>query len=263
MRWNDHDKQQLRTLYLEERLPIAEIAQRLSRTTASVNTILTSFGIPRLRSLPRLRMPTSITPALARIHAHVCGDGHLIHNREKDCYGYLAPYRQGYYRWRYGVGYTNTKRILIDAFIADVREVFNLQPRYEAKNWMVTVKSKPVWELLKRLGAGKSRSWFIGEEIRVASRVIQATWLHAFFDDEAHFDPQGRIRVRSVNRQGLEQAASMLRLFVPCHLTPQQGLYPDHSCYLVVSARSRNTFFQLIGSSKFPQPIPAKPTEFP
>ena len=250
-RWTDAEKQQLRRLYLKARIPIAQIAVQLDRSTASINTVLTQFGIPRRRSLPKLRLPTRMTPAMARIHAHVCGDGHLVRKREKDAYGYLKQYRQGYYRIRYGIGYTNTNPRLIDAFCRDIRNVFGLRSHYQPSRWMVTVRSKAVWVLLQGLGAGKSRDWRIGAPIHRGTRSVQAAWLHAFFDDEAHFDPQGRIRVRSVNRPGLIQARKMLAHFVPCHLTPARGLYPDDSCYLVVLAAARPRFLRLIGSTKF------------
>jgi len=251
MRWTDEEKRQLRILFLQAKLPIAEITRRLNRTPAAINTALTTFGIPRRRSLPKLRMPRRLTPAVARIHAHVCGDGHLFAYRERDHYGYLSAYRHGYYRTRYGFGYTNTNPDLIRSFMADVRTALGLTPRYHAHRTQVIVRSKGAWELLTVLGAGRSRTWVIHESIQRASGAVQRAWLLAFFDDEAHFDPHGRIRVRSVNRTGLEQAASMLRRFVPCHITPRHGLYPDESCYLVVPARARKIFLRLIGSSKF------------
>jgi len=252
MRWTLEDKARLRQLYLEARLPIAEIARVLGRSTASINTVLTPFGILRQRSPHKLRLPTQMTPALARIHAHVCGDGHLIYTREKDDYGYLKPYRQGYYRKRYGIAYTNKNPALIKEFTCDAQQVFGLQPRYEASKWVVVVKSKAVWELMRHLGAGRSREWSIGSEVVQAPLEAQLAWLRAFFDDEAHFDPHGRIRVRSVNRAGLEQTARMLRRFVPCHLTPTAGLYPDHSCYLVVNKQFRERFLRMVGSLKCP-----------
>lgn len=250
MRWTPQEKVHLRQLYLEAQLPIAEIARVLGRSPASVNTVLTPCGIPRRRSPPKLHLPTQMTPALARIQAHVCGDGHLFAVREKDHYGYLKAYRTGYYRCRYGFAYTNLNGRLIHSFMVDVREVFGLTPRYQPKYWRVTVRSKAAWELLKHLGAGKSRTWSIHPDILNAEDAIAAAWLRAFFDDEAHFVPHGGIRTRSVNRPGLEQAASMLRRFVPCHLTPAVGLYPDHSCYLVVPTSARARFLRLIGSLK-------------
>ena len=249
--WTTAEQDLLRELFLSRRLPIYDISLHLGRSPASVNTALTNFGIPRQRSVPKCSIPSVMTPALARIHAHVCGDGHLVHYREKDSYGYLKAYRQGYYRIRYGIGYTNTNPQLLESFKNDVRHVFGIQSFYNARRWMLLVKSKAVWELLTGFGAGGSRRWWIHDTILNGERAVQAAWLHAFFDDEAHFDPQGRIRVRSVNRRGLEQAASMLRHFVPCHLTPAQGLYPDDSCYLVVPSAARPEFLRMIGSTKF------------
>ncbi len=257
-RWSDDEKRRLRYLFEEAKLPIAEIASLLSRSTASVNTNLTQFGIPRQRSLPKLRMPTRITPAFARIHAHVCGDGHLFATRERDHYGYLRAYREGYYRTRYGFGYTNLRDTLLRLFMEDVREVFNLTPRDERKWHRVTVRSKAVWQLLTDLGAGKSRTWSISPLILRADDEVVASWIKAFFDDEAHVVPNGGIRVRSVNRPGLEQVAIMLRRFVPCHLTPTQGLYPDETCYLVVNKSDRPEFLRMIGSSKLQ--VDAQPT---
>jgi hypothetical protein len=190
---------------------------------------------------------------VARIHAHVCGDGHLFATRERDHYGYLSAYRQGYYRCRYGFGYTNLNPALITSFMVDVRDVFGLTPRHYPKQWQVIVRSKRVWEFLTHLGAGKSRTWRIHESIQCADDSVVAAWLHAFFDDEAHFVPTGGIRVRSVNRLGLEQAAGMLRRFVPCHITPTLGLYPDHSCYLVVPKAAQADFLRFVGSTKFPK----------
>ena len=250
-RWSSEEKEQLRELFLEKQLPIAEISSLLGRTPASVNNGLTNFGIPRRRSLPKFRMPQRMTPVLARVHAHVCGDGYVYVRRERDDYGYLKEYRQGYFRYRYGFAYTNLNPKLIGSFMADVQEVFNLKPRYDPKRWTAYVKSKDAWELLTGLGAGKSRHWRVDREITKGSGSIKAAWLKAFFDDEAHFDPAGRIRVRSVNRPGLEQAALMLRQFVPCHITPLKGLYPDDSCYLVVPSSARDRFLRLIGSTKF------------
>lgn len=249
--WTNTDKQLLRKLYLEDSLPIAQIALRLNRSPASVNTRLTQFLIPRRRSIPKLRLPTRMTPALARIHAHVCGDGHLFVSRERDHYGYLRAYRQGYYRHRYGFGYTNLNETLIHSFMEDVREVFNLTPRYEQRYHRVVVRSKAVWQLLTNLGAGKSRTWSIHPLIVNADGVVVAAWIKAFFDDEAHFVPNGGIRVRSVNRAGLTQVVEMLRRFVPCHITPAQGLYRDGSCYLAVPTSARTPFLQQVGSLKY------------
>lgn len=249
--WTDHEKAALRELFLERTFPIAEIARKLQRTTASINTALSLFGVPRKRWVRKFRLPTRITEALARVHAHVCGDGYLFRHRERDDYGYLKTYKRGNYRIRYGFAYTNLNPVLIQSFTMDVKEAFGLGVRYEPKRWTAFVKSKEAWDFLAHLGAGRSREWKIPREIREADVSVRMAWLQAFFDDEAHFDPQGRIRVRSVNRAGLEQAAEMLRSFLPCHITPQRGLYKDDSCYLVVLGVHRDRFMKAIGSLKF------------
>lgn len=187
---------------------------------------------------------------MARIHAHVCGDGHMFRKRERDDYGYLKEYKRGKYRTRYGFAYTNLNPALIRSFAEDVKSVFGLNGYYLPQKWALYVKSMNAWKILKRLGAGKSRDWFIHEEILHSDDTVKAAWLRTFFDDEAHFVPNGGIRVRSVNRPGLEQAAQMLQRFVPCHLTPAVGLYPDETCYLAVPKSARKRFLELIGSTK-------------
>lgn len=177
----------------------------------------------------------------------------MFRKRERDDYGYLKEYKRGNYRTRYGFVYTNLNSALIQSFAEDVKTVFGLNGYYHAGKHAFHVKSMDAWMVLKRLGAGKSRDWFIHDEISQADDTVKAAWLRAFFDDEAHFVPNGGIRVRSVNRPGLEQAAQMLRRFVPCHLTPAVGLYPDTSCYLAVPKSARKRFFELIGSGKCPE----------
>ncbi len=254
MRWTEENKRTLRQLFLERRLPIADIALKLGRSTASINTVLTKFGVPRQRWVRRFRMSTRMTPALARVHAHVCGDGYMRKAKERDDYGPLARYKRGRYRWRYGFAYTNFNPRLIQSFIDDVERAFGLRGRYDAKRRTVYVKSKAAWEWLTRMGAGKSREWFIPEAISKASRPVRAAWAQAFFDDEGHFESWGRIRARSVNRNGIEQLAHMLGPIVPCHVTPARGLYKDSSCYLVIPAVHGAKFLRVIGSLKMNHP---------
>lgn len=238
-------------MFLEKKLPIAEIAVKLNRTPAWINTALSNFGIPRKRSLPKCQIPSLITPEIARIHAHICGDGHLFSYREPDSYGYLKTYKTGKFRLRYGVAYTNLNLKLIRSFTEDVQRAFGIKPLYYPKIYRVRVKSREVWSYLKNLGAGGSREWRIPEEITGGPALIRAAWISAFFDDEAHFVPTGGIRVRSVNRPGIEQIVTMLRAFVPCHVTPSHGLYPDGSCYLAVPKSAQAQFLKVIGSLKF------------
>lgn len=247
-RWDRKDCRKLKNLYFKQKIPIEEIAKILSRTTASINQRL-STKYKRNRSLPKLTIPATITPALARIHAHICGDGNLFRYKEKDSYGYLGRYKPNSYRYRYGVGYTNFNSLLIKDFMDDAKSVFNLKPYYRCN--YVRVKSKDVWLLLKKLGAGKSREWFISSTIMKSGREIKKNWIKAFFDDEACFNARGMIRVRSVNRDGLTQVMKMAKEFVPCHITPVQGYYPDHSVYLNIYKIDAPKYFSKIGSLRY------------
>ena len=247
-KWTRADCRRLKRLYFQKKLGIEEIATALVRTTASINTKL-SNEFKRNRSLPKITIPSKITPALARIHAHVCGDGNLVQYKEKDSYGYLGRYKPNSYRYRYGVGYTNFNSLLIKDFMDDTKLVFNLKPYYRCN--YVRVKSKDVWLLLKKLGAGKSREWFISSTIMKSGREIKKNWIKAFFDDEACFNARGMIRVRSVNRDGLTQVMKMAREFVPCHITPEQDYYPDHSVYLNINKSDAPKYFSKIGSLRY------------
>ena len=247
-RWGSAEHAKLKELYFNKRLPILQICSILSRTPASVNQRL-SDKFKRNRALPKIKIPTNITPVLARIHAHICGDGNLFKKREKDSYGYMGCYKPNSHRYRYGIEYTNMNSLLIKEFMEDTRLVFGLKPYYLDNR--VRVKSKDVWDLLKELGAGKSRDWFISPKIMNASKEIRKNWIHAFFDDEACFNAGGRIRVRSVNRKGLTQLMKMLKEFVPCHITPKKDYYPDESIYLNINKNDAEKYFSKIGSLRY------------
>ena len=247
-RWHKEESEKLKDLYFRQKLPIDQIAKILSRTTASINQRL-SLKYKRNRSLPKVTIPTKITPALARIHAHICGDGNLFQYKEKDCYGYLGCYKPNRQRYRYGVGYTNKNQRLIREFMEDTKSVFGLKPYY--RNNYVKVKSRDVWILLKKLGAGKSREWYISPKVMKANKGIKKNWIKGFFDDEACFDANGRIRVHSVNREGVTQLMRILREFLPCHITPEKGYYPDRSVYLNINKSNREEYFSKIGSLRY------------
>lgn len=248
MKWDRKEIIRLKQFYYRG-IPIQKIAHELKKTTGAVEGRLRSLKVRRNRSFPKLRLPSYITPALARIHAHICGDGNLFKYKEKDCYGYLGCYKPNRYRYRYGLNYTNLNQILIREFMEDVRLTFFLKPLYYDK--YVKVKSKDVWVLLKELGAGKSRDWFISPKIMKAEKEIKKNWIRAFFDDEAYFNDHGRIRVRSVNRKGLAQVMRLLKVFVPCHITPKNGYYPDRSVYLNINKNDAQDYFSKIGSLRY------------
>lgn len=248
MKWDKKKTLKLKNLY-RGGVPIQKITDKLNKSAGAIEGKLRKLGIIRNRFIPKLRMPSRITPALARIHAHVCGDGNLFRSSEKDSYGYLGRYKFNRRRYRYGIGYTNYNQRLIKEFIEDVKLTFNLKPYY--RDNFVRVKSRDVWILLKELGADKSRDWFVSHKIIKASKVIKKNWIRAFFDDEACFNAGGRIRVRSVNRNGLIQVTEMLKEFVPSHITPKKDYYPDHSVYLNINKSDAGKYFSKIGSLRY------------
>lgn len=247
-RWSKQEDARLKDLYFKQRVPIREIIKILRRSPASVNERLTLKRI-RNRSFRKVKIPTKITPTLARIHAHICGDGNLFKKKEKDSYGYMGCYKPNSHRYRYGIEYTNMNPLLIKEFMEDTKLIFNLKPYYY--DHCVRVKSRDVRELLEELGAGKSHDWFISPKIMKTNREIKKNWIRAFFDDEACFNANGRIRVRSVNRKGLTQVMKMVREYVSCHITPINGTYPDGSVYLNINKIDINKYFSLIGSLRY------------
>ncbi|MDO8661895.1 MAG: hypothetical protein Q7K98_01565 [Candidatus Omnitrophota bacterium] len=251
-RWSKEENQRLKSLYFNKKFSILKICKILSRTPASVNQKLSS-KFKRNRSLSKIKIPCKITPALARVHAHVCGDGNLFQRREKDSYGYMALYKPNSYRFRFGIQYTNFNQRLINEFTGDSKSTFGLKPYFRDNR--VTVKSRDVWRLMKELGAGKSREWFISPRIMKVSREIKKNWIKAFFDDEACFNANGAIRVRFVNRKGITQLKKMLNEFVPSHITPKNDYYPDHSVYLNINKRDAGKYFSKIGSLRYQNKI--------
>lgn len=133
----------------------------------------------------------------------------------------------------------------------DINSTFFIKPLYSSNYNYVKVKSKDVWKLLKELGAGKSHDWSISSKITKANKEIKKNWIRAFFDDEACFDANGRIRVRSVNRKGLTQVVKILREFVPCHITPKKKNYPDGSVYLNINKIDAEKYFSKVGSLRY------------
>ncbi len=249
MKWNKEDEDKLRRLYSNKLIPIKEIIKVLKRSPASIHNKISRLGIKKTRSPRKFRFPQKTTPALARIHAHICGDGNLFKYREKDCYGYLGCYKPDSYRERCGVGYTNMNQKLIREFMEDIKSTFFIKPLYY--NNYVKAKSKDIFMLLKDLGAGRSKEWFISTKIMNANKEIKKNWIRAFFDDEACFDDNGRIRVRSVNRKGIIQVIKILKEFLPSHITPKNKYYPDGSVYLNINKSDAGKYFSRIGSLRF------------
>ncbi|MBN2067657.1 MAG: hypothetical protein JW744_04275, partial [Candidatus Diapherotrites archaeon] len=162
---------------------------------------------------PGRMMGVPISEAEARIVAHVCGDGCIFSFLGKRYLNKSSPPRKNMTRMQYGVSFCNTEPSLINSFSDDVYKVYG-RKAYKTKEHEVGLKAKWIYQRLKCLGAGKSREWFVCDEILKAEKPIIREWLRAFFDDEAYVDLRDfRISVNSVNPNGLKQAQEMLKKF--------------------------------------------------
>jgi hypothetical protein len=250
MNWTAEEEKELKNLYTSTKLPIENIAKIIGRSVSALNARLIKLKVKR-RHPKKFKYPSKIIPALARIHAHICGDGYLSVKQEKDIYGPWAKYRRNSIRKKYIVGYCNNNQELLKEFQQDVFNVFGLKGQKIEKN-EIRVSSKRLWEFLKEMGASDSYSWSIPESIINGSKEIQKNWIRAFFDDEADFDDDGRIRVKIVNKRALAQVMEMLKKFVPCHLTPKKGYYWGKTVCLNINKKDTPKFFSQIGSIRYP-----------
>ncbi|RJQ19039.1 hypothetical protein C4580_05665 [Candidatus Woesearchaeota archaeon] len=155
-----------------------------------------------------------LTPHLARIAAHICGDGYLAFCVGTRSQKELRQHpRRKLNKERYSIRYVNTEKVLSKSFCDDVKFALSrkvvARPKFEYE-----VSGKWVYLLLKSLGAGKSRDWFISKRILNSSADVKSAWLQAFFDDEATVSvKQKRIVVNSVNYDGIKQVQFLLKGF--------------------------------------------------
>ena len=69
--------------------------------------------------------PDKITPEIARIHAHICGDGYVYEKKEKYSLNQLERHpRRNLNEIVWLIEYTNTCNKLLDEFNADLRIAF-------------------------------------------------------------------------------------------------------------------------------------------
>jgi hypothetical protein len=146
---------------------------------------------------------------IARMHAHVCGDGDIGIYTEKRGKRDIARYnRKNIFMKSYRVRYTNNKTNLLEEFKEDARNAFDASGSIRKNE--CRVKNKKVFTTLKNMGAGSSKSWHIPEEVFRSKKVVRAEWLRAFCDDESTVDLENkRIRIKSVNFDGLNQVKSL------------------------------------------------------
>jgi len=251
-KWTKEEEEKLKHLYLETKTPVEEICRIIDRTPPAIQNRLKVLGFQKRRFPSRTKHPDKVTPALARIHAHICGDGYFYETKVKDCYGPWAKYRKKTHRIIYRTCYSNTNPTLIKEFQRDIKEVFGVKGGKLWKN-EIRIKSKRIWDLLKKMGAGDSYNWGVGKEIINASKESKKNWIRAFFDDEAYFDNGNRIRVKCVNKKGLQEVTKILNEFVPCHLLPKKGSYWGNTYCININKKDVPKYLSKIGSLRYKQ----------
>ncbi|MFH0973215.1 MAG: LAGLIDADG family homing endonuclease [Candidatus Micrarchaeota archaeon] len=180
----------------------------------------------------------------ARIHARVCSDGWVSEYIEKRVLQIVHGRRYHRDRRRYEVGYSNNEKTLLREFDEDMKAVFGV--RCKRNTGERRTKSKRIFTRLKKLGAGKSRAWFIPRAIAFGSRKIKRAWLTAFYDDEGWVEMrQKRVGVGVVNKRGLKQAAKMLKqLGIPHKLN---GPYKNGVWTISINRRGLARFKKIVG----------------
>ena len=171
----------------------------------------------------KMEKERKISEELARIHAHLCGDGSICiwRTKEKDR------------NFRGVVGYYNKNQKLLDKFRKDFSKLFGVKMKMR-ENREVSVKSlKIVKHLLSRFGKFGSREWLVHNSIKNSDNKIKLGWLKAFFEDEAYHERRyDRLKTKSMNYCGLKDAKEMLdSLNIKSNLT---GPNCDGSYYLTI-----------------------------
>lgn len=185
------------------------------------------------RMFQKARLLEEITLELARIHAHLCGDGSvfIFKTKAKDR-NFIA-----------GITYSNNNQRLLDNFRKDFSKLFGVKMKMN-EQVDVSVKSIKIFqELTERFGDFGSRKWRIHDSIKHANATIKLEWLKAFFEDEAYDEKRhNRLRIKSMNLIGLRDAKEMLdSLGISSSIT---GPNCDESHYLTIPRWSSVELFK-------------------
>ncbi len=195
------------------------------------------------------RQNFTLTPELARIVAHICGDGYVYMSRQRRTPKELLSHsRKNLIRVSYGVRYVNTEKVLVNQFISDVNIVFRRKVT-PLQKCDFDLSGKWIQKILVDLGAGKSHKWFISQKIFSSKQSVKIEWLKAFFDDEAHVSvPQKRIVLNIVNKNGLLQIQKLLREFgVVSHLGGPYICRSYYSYHLTIYSSNVKSYSETIG----------------
>jgi len=191
-----------------------------------------------------------ITPEFARLHAHICGDGCLFKvktNRSKK--ELIQHPRKNTIRNRFHLSYCNTNKLLLKLFIKDLKIAFDRIGVFVPSKNQVDVQAKWLYDLFRSFGAGKSKEWYVPNEIMSASNNIRIEWLKAFFDDEAYISKtRKRIVLNIVNKKGLKQIQLLLRkLGIESKLGGPYFYKKYYSYHLTLYKNYIKRYYELIG----------------
>jgi len=181
---------------------------------------------------------------IARMHAHVCGDGDIgIYIEKRGKRDIMRYNRKKIFMRTYRIRYTNNKTSFLKEFKKDAKDAFNAKGSIRKNE--CRIKNKKVFTAMKTLGASDRRSWLIPKEMFRSKKIVIAEWLRAFCDDESTVDVENkRIRIKSVNFSGLNQVKN---LFETVGINPRiTGPNIDKTWYLTIPKNEIPKFAKLI-----------------
>jgi len=186
------------------------------------------------------------TPEIARIHAHICGDGCVYIRKQKYSGRKLERHpRKNIIENVWTIEYTNTCHELIDDFSKIFNKSFDRKSIFSEKTKSLRIASaKWIIEYLQVVGKD-SYNWNIPPQIMEAKPDILCSWLQAFFDDESTVITEKKmIRIKSMNNKGLEQTKELLkRVGIYSRIT---GPNCDRSYYLNIYREGVGLYSSLI-----------------
>jgi len=180
----------------------------------------------KINKVRSLNVGMEMSPELARIHAHLCGDGSVfIFKKTKKT--------KDRRKWDGGIGYYNNNQKLLDKFRADFSKLFGVKMKMRKNVYVFARSVQRAKDFINKFGSFKSREWRIHPSIKNSSKEIKLEWLKAFFEDEAYDEKRyNRLKTKSINFNGLEDAKELLdSLGIFCTLT---GPNCDETYYLTV-----------------------------
>lgn len=179
-----------------------------------------------------LKNELEVTPEIARIHAHICGDGSFYKLKEKRSPATLLKHkRRKIYRMEHILEYYNEYPKLLNEFKRDFKTAFNRN--ISTLSNKIRVKgAKWIAEKLELVNKD-SYNWYVPDFITRGPSEVISNWIRSFFDDEAYMHhSRKRILVKCMNKSGLIQISELLKkLSIKSKIT---GPNCDNSYYLVI-----------------------------